>query len=126
MDMSQPVGVTPLDIQPHGPVGQPIDRVDGPLKVTGRAPYAYESREMKHPGYGFVVTATIAKGRIRDIDTATAERMPGVVHVLTHRNAPAQGEKKEQVGPLLTDTEIRHWGQPVALVVAESFEEARA
>ncbi|AWN52434.1 xanthine dehydrogenase family protein molybdopterin-binding subunit [Methylobacterium sp. 17Sr1-1] len=126
MDMSQPIGVTPLDTHANGPVGQPIDRVDGPLKVTGHAPYAYESREMANPGYGFVVTATIAKGRIRDIDTAAAERMPGVVHVLTHRNVPPQGEKKEQVGPLLTGTEIKHWGQPVALVVAESFEEARA
>lgn len=95
MDMSQPIGVTPLDTQTGGPVGRPIDRVDGPLKVTGRATYAYESREMKNPGYGFVVTATVAKGRIRDIDTASAERMPGVVHVLTHRNVPPQGEKKE-------------------------------
>ncbi|KMO27756.1 hypothetical protein VQ02_32590, partial [Methylobacterium variabile] len=122
MDMSQPIGVTPLDTQANGPVGRPIDRVDGPLKVTGRAAYAYESREMANPAYGFVVTATIAKGRVRDIHTAAAERMPGVVHVLSHRNVPPQGEKKEQVGPLLTDTEIKHWGQPVALVVAESFE----
>ncbi|MGY2052030.1 molybdopterin cofactor-binding domain-containing protein [Methylobacterium sp. JK268] len=125
MEMNQPVGATPLDRE-GGLVGRPIDRVEGPLKVTGHAPYAYESRELGNPAYGFVVTASIARGRIRAIDAGAAEAMPGVVHVLTHRNAPPQGEKKEQVAPLLTGPEIRHVGQPVALVVAETFEQARA
>ena len=49
MDMNQPIGATPLDGKPDGLVGRPIDRIDGRLKVTGRAPYAYESRDLKNP-----------------------------------------------------------------------------
>ena len=126
MDMNQPIGATPLDGKPDGLVGRPIDRSDGRLKVTGRAPYAYETRDLKNPAYGFLVEAGIAKGRIRSLDVSAAKRAPGVLLVMTHENVPEQGEKKEQVYPQLQGTEIRFHGQPIAFVVAQSFEQARA
>ncbi|MCJ2029120.1 xanthine dehydrogenase family protein molybdopterin-binding subunit [Methylobacterium sp. J-043] len=126
MDMNQPIGATPLDGKPDGLVGRPIDRIEGRLKVTGAAPYAYETRDLKNPAYGFLVEAGIAKGRIRSLDVSAAKRAPGVLLVMTHENVPEQGEKKEQVYPQLQGTEIRFHGQPIAFVVAQSFEQARA
>ena len=73
-------------------IGQPISRIDGPLKVSGRATYAAEHWDVGQPLYGFIVGATIGKGRITAIDTARAEQAPGVRMVMTHRNAPAQGK----------------------------------
>src|ERR1700752_3803010 len=72
-------------------IGDALDRVDGPLKVTGRATYAYEHQDAGQPLYGYIVGATIGRGRITRIDTARAQRSPGVHLVLTHHNAPAQG-----------------------------------
>lgn len=126
MDMSQPIGRTPLDEKTDGLLGRPIDRVEGRLKVMGAAPYAYETRELKNPAYGTLVESTIAKGRILRLDVTAARGMPGVLHVMTHENVPPQGQKKEQVGPVLTGPEIVHHGQPIAFVVAETFEQARA
>ena len=114
-------------------IGQPIDRVDGPLKVTGRANYAYEHWEAGQPLYGFIVGATIGRGRITRIDTTRAERSPGVRMVMTHRTAPAQGTPDVSVfsqyaraQPALSSPDIHHYGEPVAFVVAATFEEARA
>src|ERR1700693_4183577 len=124
MEMNSPVGPNVLDAQ--GIVGKPLDRIDGRLKVTGGARYAYE---MQQEGvlYGFVVEASIAKGTIRSIDTRAAEKAPGVALVLTHRNAPAQGTgNHREAHPVLTGPQVTHYGQPVAFVVAESFEQARA
>ncbi len=126
MEMNQPIGRTPLDDRPDGLVGKPLDRVDGPLKVTGRAPYAYETHALANPAYGMIVTATVAAGTITAIDSDAARRAPGVIYVMTHENVPAQGEKKEQVWPQLQGREVTFYGQPVAFVVAETFEQARA
>jgi xanthine dehydrogenase YagR molybdenum-binding subunit len=123
MEMNSPVGPNALDAQ--GVVGKPLDRVDGRLKVTGGARYAYEMQQ--NALYGFVVEASIAKGKIRSIDTRTAEKAPGVALVLTHRNAPAQGSgNHREAHPVLTGPEVTRYGEPVAFVVAESFEQARA
>ena len=73
-----------------GPIGQPLDRVDGRLKVTGQAPYAYEYAAQGQAAYGFIVSASIGKGRVIDADVTDAERAPGVLLVLTKDNAPAQ------------------------------------
>ena len=126
MDMTAPIGATPLDTTPDGLVGKPLDRVDGPPKVTGTATYAYEYREPDGILYGYLVPATIAKGRIASLDTGAAERMPGVISIVTYRNAPKQGKKSQQVSPELVDDSIDHYGQAVAVVVAETFEQARA
>lgn len=116
------------------PFGQPIDRVDGPLKVTGQARYA---GEFHVPGllYGSVVNSSIALGRILSIDSSAAEAVPGVVLVLTHQNRPpiASYDKPYEdddaaegspFRPLFNDR-ILYSGQPIALVVAENLELAR-
>src|SRR3977135_2292337 len=124
--MNSPVGSNALDAQ-GGVVGKPLDRVDGRLKVTGGARYAYEIQQGNGTLYGFVVEASIGKGKIRSIDTQAAERAPGVALVLTHRNAPAQGTgNHREAHPVLTGPQVTGYGQPVAFVVAESFEQARA
>ena len=124
MEMNSPVGSHALDAP--GLVGTPIDRVDGPLKVSGGARYAYEVQQ-ENVLYGFLVEASIGKGMIRSIDTRAAEKAPGVVLVLTHHNAPAQGTgNHREAHPVLTGPQVTGYGQPVAFVVAESFEEARA
>src|ERR1700748_2618420 len=124
MEMDSPVGPNALDAQ--GVVGKPIDRLDGRLKVTGGARYAYEMQQ-DNVLYGFVVEASIGKGTIRSIDTRAAEKAPGVVLVLTHHNAPVQGAgNHREAHPVLTGPQVTCYGEPVAFVVAETFEEARA
>src|SRR6478672_4915920 len=126
MEMNSPVGSNALDVGSDGIVGKPLDRVDGRLKVTGGARYAYEVQQ-QNTLYGFVVEASIGKGKIRSIGTRAAEKAPGVVLVLTHRNAPAQGSgNHREAHPVLTGPQVTRYGQPVAFVVAESFEQARA
>src|ERR1700759_5152242 len=118
MDMDGSVGPNALDAEKI--VGKPLDRIDGRLKVTGGARYAYEIQE--DALYGFVVEASIGKGRIRSIDTGAAENSPGVRLVLTHRNAPEQGAgDHREAHPVLTGPDVVQYGQPVAFVVAESF-----
>src|SRR5258707_1727555 len=127
MEMNTPIGTNALDVEAQGVVGKPLDRVDGRLKVTGGARYAYEVEHGPAVAYGFVVEASIGKGQIKSIDTGVAERAPGVLLVLTHRNAPEQGTgNHHEAHPVLTSPEVSYYGQPVAFVVAETFEQARA
>ncbi|HEX8117380.1 MAG TPA: molybdopterin cofactor-binding domain-containing protein, partial [Pyrinomonadaceae bacterium] len=118
-------------------IGKEMSRVDGVAKVTGRAKYAAEFRA-PNLAYGFIVTGTIAKGTIKSIDTREAEAAGGVIRVLTHLNAPKLGPKAshEQSPPrareerdksfrALQSDRIYFNMQPVALVVAESYEQAR-
>ncbi|WP_152205002.1 xanthine dehydrogenase family protein molybdopterin-binding subunit [Marinobacter changyiensis] len=114
-------------------IGQPLDRVDGPLKVTGRATYAAEHAFDQPPLIGWMVEATIPAGRIKRLDTGAAEASPGVAAVLTHHNAPAQtpfGEPDDkgrftQSRAMLFDEHIRYHGFPVALVIADTLANAR-
>lgn len=119
-------------------IGKPLDRVDGPLKVTGRAAYATEQRrdnpEAPRPGVGWIVGARVGPGRIARLDVSAAEQAPGVLLVLTHLNAreqapygsPEDAGRFTQSHAVLQGQDIRHVGQPVALVVAETLEQARA
>jgi xanthine dehydrogenase YagR molybdenum-binding subunit len=117
-------------------IGQPADRIDGVLKVTGKAPYGYEHKLERAPAFGYILGASIAKGRIVEIDTGEAERAPGVILIMTHRNAPAQPafgpavtptvpEVFTRARPVLSSDRIRYHDEPVALIVAETFGEAR-
>jgi xanthine dehydrogenase YagR molybdenum-binding subunit len=127
MEMNTPIGSNALDDNAQGVVGKPLNRVDGRLKVTGGARYAYEFQQGPTTTYGYVVEASIGKGRIKSIDTLAAERAPGVVLVLTHRNAPAQGTgNHREAHPVLTSPDVSYYGEPIAFVVAETFEQARA
>ncbi|RCW72456.1 xanthine dehydrogenase family protein molybdopterin-binding subunit [Pseudorhodoferax soli] len=114
-------------------IGQAIDRADGPLKVTGRARYTLDRREAGVPLSGVVVGSAIGRGRITGIDTARAERAPGVALVVTHRNVPAQGAVDTTVAsqfararPVFVGDRIGYAGQPVALVVADTLAQAQA
>ncbi len=105
-------------------MGAPLDRVDGRLKVTGAAKY---SAEMPADGmaYAVIVQSTIANGTITSIDTAEARTVPGVIDILTHENAPRIAtEKAGRMLSLLQENIVRYNGQPIALVIADTFEHA--
>jgi xanthine dehydrogenase YagR molybdenum-binding subunit len=115
-------------------IGRPVSRVDGELKVTGRARYAGE-----YPAqgllYGVIVPTTVAAGRIADIDVSSASALPGVVRIFTHENVGKSAwldrKWRDEVAPPghpfrpLHSERILYDGQPIALVVADSFEAAR-
>ncbi|MDB5307583.1 MAG: Xanthine dehydrogenase [Gemmataceae bacterium] len=117
-------------------VGKPVDRVDGGVKVTGKAKYAagYQFPNLAH---AVLVASTVAKGRVTALDPAAAEKSPGVLAVITHKNAPkmkgteafgAEGGSLaagSTTAPLLQTDQIFWRGQPIALVVGGSFEQAR-
>ena len=108
-------------------VGKPLDRIDGPLKTTGQARYAYERQDIApDAAYGYVLGATIAKGRIIRIDTARARTALGVLAVVTHQNAGKLGKGSKNTARLLAGPDVQHYHQAVAVVVAETFEQARA
>lgn len=108
-------------------VGKPVDRIDGPVKTTGLAPYAYERHDVVvDPAYGFVMGSAIAKGRILGIDVADAENAPGVITVVTYRNAGKLDKGNFNTARLLAGPNIEHYHQAIALVVAQTFEQARA
>src|SRR5882672_6877368 len=108
-------------------VGKPVDRIDGPLKTTGTAPYAYERHDVvANPAYGYVVGSAIAKGRIASIDLTRAKAASGVLAIVTADNAGKLDKGSLNTAKLLGGPEIQHYHQAVAVVVAESFEQARA
>lgn len=116
-------------------IGEPMNRVDGKLKVTGAAKYAYEY-EIKNVIYGVFAMSTIAKGNIKSIDTKAAESAPGVMAVITHLNAikPAgwQSGDAQTSDPrvegkafrVFFDDKVQYNGQPIAMAVADTFERA--
>ncbi|MBW7970605.1 aldehyde oxidoreductase molybdenum-binding subunit PaoC [Bradyrhizobium sp. BR 10289] len=108
-------------------IGHATSRIDGPLKATGRATYAYEwhDRAVK-PAYGYIVGSAIAKGRIASMDLSRAKAAPGVIAIVTAENAGKLGKGTHNTAKLLGGPEIDHYHQAVAVVVAETFEQARA
>src|SRR3954463_14484497 len=114
-------------------VGTRMSRVDGRLKVTGGARYAAEF-QVKDVAYGVLVLSTVAKGQVKKIDTAAAEKAPGVLTVITHRNAgkvvlpeKAKAMVDPKVGrPLqpFQEDRVYYHGQPIAVVIADTFERA--
>jgi len=123
----------PLIRHKHGLIGAAVSRIDGPLKVSGRAAFAAEF-PIEGMTYAALQYSTVARGRIVAIDTAAAEAAPGVVLVMTYKNAPRMKpapafmtKPKALAGddvPVMQDDQV-HWnGQPVALVLAETQEQA--
>lgn len=106
-------------------VGESISRIDGILKVTGAAQYATDYA-IKNPAHAFIVKSTIAAGRISGIDTSEAEKSKGVLAVITHLNAPKLNPQSPiRGGAMLQSDRIEFYGQHIAVVVAETFEQAR-
>ena len=138
MQMNAPAPRNALDENRQGLMGKPVDRVEGRLKVMGKAPYAHEIMDGATGGraaaYGYIVQATISKGAISAIDTSAAERAPGVLLVMTNLNAPKQApwgpletpDRYARSIPQLSSSKIEYYGQPVAFVVANTFEQARS
>lgn len=131
----EPAGINPIDQAKV--ITRPHHRTEGALKVTGQATYAYEYQAGTYgteakPAYGVMVGAGIAHGSIKQIDTAAAESMAGVLLVLTHENMPAQGKsdtaipQREDATPQMPDAEVDYYHQAVAFVVAETLEQATA
>jgi len=104
-------------------IGKEMSRVDGVAKVTGQAKYAAEF-QVKDVAYGFIVQSSIAKGAIKSIDTGEAEKQSGVIKIFTHLNA-AKSKATDKAFCALQSDKIVFSGQPIALVVAETFEQAR-
>lgn len=108
-------------------VGQPVDRIDGRFKTTGTAAYAYDRHDVvANQAYGYILGSAIAKGRISSMDTAAAKAAPGVLAVVTAQNAGKLGKGTLNTAHLLGGPEIEHYHQAIALVVADTFEQARA
>ncbi|MFD6923882.1 xanthine dehydrogenase family protein molybdopterin-binding subunit [Streptomyces sp. NPDC059944] len=106
-------------------LGTAAERREGPDKVTGRARYAAEHTGAGH-AYGRPVPATVASGSVRAIDTSPALAVPGVLAVLTPEDAPRLAEADDPTLAVLQNSDVPHRGWPVALVVAETIEAARA
>ncbi|MBR1270339.1 xanthine dehydrogenase family protein molybdopterin-binding subunit [Bradyrhizobium sp. AUGA SZCCT0222] len=108
-------------------IGKPADRIDGPFKTTGTAPYAYERHDnIANPACGYVVGSAIAKGRIASMDLTAAKTASGVLAIVTADNAGKLAKGNLNFATLLGGPEIEHYHQAIALVVAETFEQARA
>ncbi len=105
-------------------IGAPLDRVDGTLKVTGAATYAYEY-PVEGVTYVFPVQSTIAKGRVVSIDASAARALPGVINVLSHENAPRLAPLDDAEPAVFQTDAVAYHGQFVAAVVARTSEIAR-
>ncbi|WLS11157.1 aldehyde oxidoreductase molybdenum-binding subunit PaoC (plasmid) [Shinella sumterensis] len=125
MQFDKPATTNPIDRL--NVVGRPVPRVDGELKTTGNARYAYEWHDPQMDyAYGHPVGGAIAKGRIRSIDTEAAKKAPGVLAVVTTLDVGEREKGKYNTATVFGGDKIQHYHQAVAVVVARSFEEARA
>ncbi|WP_085686373.1 MULTISPECIES: aldehyde oxidoreductase molybdenum-binding subunit PaoC [unclassified Pseudomonas] len=125
MKFDTPATTNPID--QLNVIGKPTDRIEGQLKTSGQAPYAYEQHEaVKNQAYGVVVGSAIAKGRITRIDLEAARAAPGVLTIVTAANAGKLGKGQYNAAHLLAGPQVQHYHQAVALVVADTFEQARA
>ncbi len=125
MKFNTPAGTTPIDRQ--AVVGRPHPRVEGRLKTTGTATYAAEYHDVGDDlAYGYILGAAIAKGRISRLDLSIARAAPGVRTIVTYETAGTLGVGDFYVQRVLAGPEVDHYHQAVAVVVADTFEQARA
>jgi len=125
MKFDTPASTNPIDQLKV--IGQPASRIDGPLKTTGTAPYAYDRYNViPNQAYGYVLGSAIAKGRIVSMNLSAASAYPGVITIVTAQNAGKLSKGDFNTALLLGGPEIQHYHQAVAVVVAETFEQARA
>ena len=107
-------------------IGEAVNRIDGILKVTGAANYATDW-PVKNIAHAFIVKTTTAAGTITNIDTSAAEKASGVIAVISHKNAPKlTGSGNASGGSIFQDNKVEFFGQHMAVVVAESYEQARS
>ncbi len=129
----QPAITSDPMLRKHGTLGQPVSRIDGPMKVQGKTRFAAEF-PYDNINYAALAFSTIARGRITDLDVKAAEAAPGVILVMTYKNAPRMKAPSLMMSsptaagssdlPVMQNDEI-HWnGQPIALVLAQTQEQA--
>jgi xanthine dehydrogenase YagR molybdenum-binding subunit len=124
MKFDTPATTNPIDQLKH--IGRATDRIDGRYKVSGTATYAYEWHDAsRKPAYGFVIGSAIAKGRIVSMDVRAAKATLGVLAIVTAESTGELGKGDFNTVKLLGGPEVDHYHQAVALVVAETFEQAR-
>jgi xanthine dehydrogenase YagR molybdenum-binding subunit len=125
MHFDKPATINPIDQLKV--VGRPVRRIDGELKTSGRAVYAYERPEPDmHCAYGYPVGSTIGKGHVTSIDTSAAKAAPGVLEVITTLDVSNLKKGKLNTAKLFGGSEVQHYHQAIAVVIAETFEQARA
>ncbi len=112
------------NLMPASAIGTSFERLDGELKVTGTAPYAYE-QPVQNPLHLYPVLSTIARGTVERVETADAEALPGVFTVLTAETAPRLADTSDRELAVLQDSRVGYRGQIVAAVLAETPETAR-
>lgn len=127
LTMDAPVEHSLFDDTVQGVIGQPIPRIEGPLKVAGQATYSAEY-DFPDLAYGYLVRAPFGRGKITDLDVSAAKAMPGVIDVVHDlemfiRNSQQGGETQ---APAQGVSDVQYFGELVAIVVAESYEQARA
>lgn len=118
--------------EPKENMGQPAPRIDGRLKVTGEARYCSDF-PVPRPAFAYLVTSSISRGTITSFDDSEARKVPGVLLIMTHENTKVPGEFKffANGGDACTarkpmsDARVYHDGDYVAMIVAETFENAR-
>ncbi len=124
MKFDKPATTNPIDQLKV--VGKPTDRIDGKYKTTGTAPYAYERHDVvANQAYGFVLGSAIAKGRVASIRLDEAKAAPGVLAIVTTLDMPRLERGTYNFAYLFGGREIQHYHQAIAVVVAETFEQAR-
>src|SRR3954453_21064072 len=115
MKFDTPATTNPIDQMKV--IGKPADRIDGPQKTTGTAPYAYDRHDVAaNQAYGYVVGSAIPKGRIVSMDLAAAKAAPGVIAIVTAQNAGKLAKGNFNTALLLGGPEIQHYHQAVAVV----------
>jgi len=125
MKFDTPAGQNPIDQLKV--VGKATDRIDGKYKTTGTAAYAYERHDVvANQAYGYVLGAGIARGRIGAMHVDEAKAAPGVLAVVTTLETPRLERGKMNTAYLFGGDRVQHYHQAVAVVVAETFEQARA
>ncbi|WP_179484603.1 aldehyde oxidoreductase molybdenum-binding subunit PaoC [Stutzerimonas nitrititolerans] len=125
MNFDSPASKNPIDQLKV--VGQPVDRIDGPLKTTGQAKYAYEQQDVvANQAYGVIVGSSIAKGSILSIDTEQARQVPGVLTIVTFQTVPSLKPGDFYSAMALAGPKVEHYHQAVAVAVADSLEQAQA
>ena len=125
MKFDTPATTNPIDQLKF--VGRATDRIDGPLKTTGTAPYAYERHDVApDQAYGYVLGSAIAKGRIDAMDTSAVKSAPGVLAIVTTLETPKLAKGEMNIAFLFGGADVQHYHQAIAVVVAETFEQARA
>jgi xanthine dehydrogenase YagR molybdenum-binding subunit len=125
MKFDTPASTNPIDQLKV--VGKATDRIDGSLKTTGTAPYAYERHDVvSNQAYGFILGAAVAKGHINRMDLRDAKAASGVLAIVSTLDMPRLPLGQHNTACLFGGAEIAHYHQAIALVIAETFEQARA